>query len=192
LNSRAAGRAGRRDARSVLAADAFVTLTSGTGAAGTDSGKPKAKPYSPDLVLVCDLNAYRRGHTHPGEPCHIVGGGPIPVSVVRELERDAFLKAVLHDGINVHTVAHVGRRRPAHLETALLLGAPPDFAGVECRELGCDRQYGLEWDHVEPVANGGLTSFENLKPECKPHHWDKTERDRKAGKLRGTSEAKPP
>ena len=31
-----------------------------------------------DAVLVVDINAYRRGHAHEGEPCHVVGGGPIP------------------------------------------------------------------------------------------------------------------
>src|SRR2546428_14190975 len=98
---RAARREGRREARSVLAADAFVKLTS---AAAAEAGRSKAR--SADLVLVCDLNAYRRGHAHEGEACHIVGGGPIPVSVARELEKDAFLKVVLHDGVNVHTVAH--------------------------------------------------------------------------------------
>jgi len=164
--SRAARPAHCDDPRVALAADAFVALVNGACAA---AGKAKGA----DLVLVCDLNAYRRGHTHDGEPCHIVGGGPIPVAVARELARDAFLKVVLHDGVTVHTVAHFGRHRPAHLETALSLGAPPDFEGVTCAERGCDRRYGLEWDHVDPVANGGETSIANLKPECKPHHWDK-------------------
>src|SRR2546428_9590579 len=58
---RAARREGRREARSVLAADAFVKLTS---AAAAEAGRSKAR--SADLVLVCDLNAYRRGQTPPG------------------------------------------------------------------------------------------------------------------------------
>src|SRR5262249_31104021 len=140
----------------------------------------------------CDVNAYRRGHTHDGEACHIVGGGPIPVGVVRALEEDAFLKAVLHDGVNIHTVAHFGRHRPAHLETALRLGAPPDFDRITCREDGCERRYGLEIAHVDPCANGGPTSLANLRPECKPHHWDKTERDRRAGLLSGKRRTRAP
>jgi hypothetical protein len=146
-------------------------------------GNGKAK--SADVVIVADLRAYRRGHAHPGEPCHIVGGGPIPVRVARELARDAFLKAVLHDGVAVQTVAHFGRHRPAHLETALALGAPPDFDGVTCTQLGCDRKHGLQWDHLDPYANGGPTSMANLKPKCVPHHCDKTESDRRAGLLGG-------
>ena len=115
--------------------------------------------------------------------CHIVGGGPIPVEIARELEKDALLKVVLHDGVNIHTVAHLGRYRPAELETALMLGKPPAFDGLTCDTEGCDRRYGLEWDHVDPVANDGVTSYENVGPQCWPHHQDKTERDRKAGLL---------
>jgi hypothetical protein len=184
---RAARRGKRRETRAALMADAFVAVTTPPG-----DDSPRAPRSQTDLVLVVELNAYRRGHTHPGEPCHIVGGGPIPVSVARELGRDAFLKAVLHDGVNVHTVAHFGRRRPAHLETALRLGAPPEFDGIECSELGCDRKYGLEFDHVDPCANGGQTSFANLKPECKPHHRNKTERDRSAGLLNGGGRPRAP
>jgi hypothetical protein len=103
--------------------------------------------------------------------------------MVRELAKDAFLKAVLHDGVAIHTVAHFGRHIPATLRTALELGAPPDFEGVTCDEVGCDRRHGLEWDHVDPVANGGLTSLENLRPRCGPDHREKTEADRAAGLL---------
>jgi hypothetical protein len=187
---RIARREGRREARSVLAADAFVELLS--PAAEPADGTSKPPPRSAEVVVVCDLNAYRRGHTHAGEVCHIVGGGPIPVSVARELAKDAFLKAVLHDGVNIHTVAHFGRHRPARLETALMLGAPPEFEGVTCTQIGCDRRYGLEWDHVDPCANGGETSLANLKPECKPHHWEKTERDREAGLLGRSPPARGP
>ncbi len=156
------------------AARAFAQVIAGNG-----SGKAAAA----DVVIVCDLNAYRRGHAQAGEPCHIVDGGPIPVSVVRELAEDAFLKAVLHDGVNVHTVAHFGRHRPAVLQTALDLGAAPAFEGVTCTD--CDRKYHLQWDHVDPCANGGVTSLGNLTPRCPPCHHAKTERDRKHGLLRG-------
>lgn len=163
--------------RSALAAQAFVRLVE-TG------GKVKAK--SADLVIVCDLQAYRRGHAHEGEPCHLVGGGPIPVTLARELGQDAFLKAVLHTGTEIHTIAHFGRKTSAVLRTALMLAAPPVFDGVTCSVPGCDRRYGLEQDHLDPVANGGVTSFANIRPKCKPHHWIKTEEDRRAGLLRGT------
>jgi hypothetical protein len=146
-----------------------------------------------DTVIVCDLRAYRRGHTHDGELCHIIGGGPIPVWLAREMSDDAFLKAVLHDGVNLHTIKHFGRHISAELRTALELGELPDFDGAVCSEEGCDRRYGLEWDHYTPIANGGETSYRNVGPKCKPHHWDKPDRDRRAGRHRGRPrEPRPP
>lgn len=177
---RDAKRCGNAERWEQHAADALVAMAD-------DRAEPadRSSSRAPDLVIVCNLPAWRRGHTHDGDRCHVVGGGPIPVAVARELARDAFLKAVLHDGVNIHTVAHFGRHIPAHLRTALDLGPLPDLDGVTCLAEHCDRRYHLEWDHDDPVANGGATSFENMKPRCKADHWEKTERDRKAGRLGG-------
>jgi hypothetical protein len=161
--------------RSALAAQAFARMI--------ETGGGKGKANRADLVIVCDLQAYRRGHTQESEPCHIVGGGPIPVTLAKELGRDAFLKAVLHDGTEIHTIAHFGRRYPAVLQTALDLGAPPKFNGNVCAAPGCHRRYHLQRDHIDPVANGGKTSYANNQPLCPPDHRIKTEHDRKAGLL---------
>jgi len=173
---RRARREGNREAREAHAADALIQIATGGG---------QGKARSADLAIVCDLRAFRRGHAHPDEPCHLVGGGPIPVTLVRELSEDAFIKAVIHDGTRIDTVVHYGRHIKAELRTALELGAVPDFDGVSCIEAGCDRRYHLEWDHVDPRANRGPTSYANLEPRCYPHHREKTERDRRAGLLRG-------
>jgi hypothetical protein len=171
---RAARRDGRDESRAALAADAFAAMLAGTG---------RGHAYRADLVIVGDRRAYGRGHAHPGELSHIVGGGPIPISRVRELADDAFLKVVLHDGVRIDTVAHFGRHISAELRTALELGSPPDFDGAACVDLGCGRRYGLEWDHVDPLAHGGPTSHDNLVARCWPHHHEKTEQDRAAGLL---------
>jgi hypothetical protein len=171
---KAAGSRGREEPFEAHAADALVRLLSGE--ASTCRGRT-------DLTLVCDLAAFRRGHSHPGETCHIVGGGPAPVSWVRDMAGDAFLKAVLHDGTRIETVAHFGRHIPAKLRTALELGGAPEFRGAVCTEPGCGRRYGLQWDHANPIANEGITSFDNLQPLCYQHHAEKTERDRQAGLL---------
>jgi len=173
--------------RSVLAAQAFVKMI--------QNGGGKGKANRADLVIVLDLQAYRRGHTHEGESCHIIGGGPIPVSLAKELGKDAFLKAVLHTGTEIHTIAHFGRRYPAVLQTALDLGAPPEFNGNICAAPGCDRRYHLQRDHIDPHANGGLTSYANNQPLCPPDHRIKTEQDRKAGLLhrrKSKPETRPP
>ncbi len=178
----AASRA-RRDARSAdntsaepwdrYAADALVALT-----AGRDTDKRSERA---ELVIVCDLFAWRRGHTHPGEVCHLVDGGPVPVDLAHELARDAFVAAVLHDGVNIHAVQRFGRYLPVELRTALDLGPVPQFTGRQCAD--CGRRWGLQYDHVDPVANHGPTSYANIEARCWPCHQDKTERDRKAGLL---------
>jgi hypothetical protein len=171
---REAKRAGAQEGRDAHAADALMKLVAGGG---------KGKAHSADLVIVCDLRAFRRGHAHPDEPVHLIGGGPVPVSVVKELAEDAFLKAVVHDGTRIDTVVHYGRHIKAEVRTALNLGAPPDFDGVTCAAAGCDRRYHTEIDHKDPKANWGPTAFENLQALCYPHHQEKTARDRRAGLL---------
>jgi hypothetical protein len=163
---------GQREPFDALTADALVAVASGDG----ERRSPRV-----ELVVVCDINAWRRGHAHPGEVCHIVDGGPVPVQVAKELAEDAFLKAVLHDGVAVHTIKHFGRHIPTELRTALDLGPAPTFAGAQCAD--CGRRFGLEYDHVDPVANHGPTSLANLQPRCWPDHQAKTERDRQAGLL---------
>lgn len=155
------------------AADALVQATREDGDLGPRGGT--------DLVIVCDLFAFRRGHAQDGEPCHLVGGSPVPVGLARDFADDAFVKAVLHDGVTVHTVKHFGRRLSAELRTALTLGPAPAFPGPSCAD--CGRRYGLELDHVDPLAHGGPTSYANLAHRCFPCHQAKTERDRKAGLL---------
>lgn len=170
---RAAG--SRRERFEAHAADALAALVAGSC--------PDTNSRNTELVVVCDLFAWRRGHTHDGEVCHIIGGGPIPVDVAKELSAtDAFVKAVLHDGTNVHTIKHFGRHIPATLRTALDLGPVPAFDGRAC--VDCGRRWGLEHDHIDPVANGGPTEYSNIQSRCWQDHQIKTERDRKAGLLR--------
>ncbi|MCU1463505.1 MAG: protein of unknown function endonuclease [Acidimicrobiales bacterium] len=165
-------RAGRPEPRERHAADALERMVAGRG---------KGNAARADVVFVCDVRAYQRGHAHAGESCHIAGAGPVPVGTIHDAMRDAFVKGVLHDGTKIDTVAHYGRHINAEIRTALELGEPPDFDGVVCCEPGCGRRFGLEFDHVDPRANHGETSLENLAPRCRPHHRDKSERDRQRG-----------
>ena len=173
---RAARKAGNTEARETHAADALLRLVKGGG---------KGRASRADAVYVCDLRAAARGHTDGDELCHVLGGGPVPVDVVRRAAVDAFVKVVVRDGTKVDAIVHYGRHIPALLRTVLELGDPERLDGAVCVEDGCDRRHDLEWDHDEPVANDGPTSYENLKARCRPDHWAKTERDRKAGKLGG-------
>ena len=208
---RAAGSGARLEPRAAYAADALVAMLGGCSSRGgasdaggavdargaADGGLAKPRPAGSarrevDVVLVADVRTLARGRSQAGEPCHVIGGGPVPVSVVRDALEDAFVKLVTHDGERVQEVVHVGRKLPAVLRTALELGAPPTFDGVACVEDGCDRRLGLEWDHVDPVANDGVTSLDNLEPRCRPCHRAKTEHDRAAGLLAGRGAHAPP
>ena len=173
---------GRDEAREAHAHDALAQMLEEGGAGAGTGGKRGSRA---DCVFVVDLGAFRRGHAHDGEACHLMGSGPLPVWLLKDLAQDAFLKVVLHDGVAIHTVCHLGRHIPAHLRTALELGEPPGFGGVTCSVSGCGRRHGLEWDHEDPVAHAGPTSFENLDPKCWGHHQDKTAQDRRAGLLDG-------
>src|SRR5579863_6499164 len=171
---------GERERFEAYAADALAAMATGEG---------PARSARADLVIVCDISAWRRGHAHPGEVCQVIGGGPIPVELAHELGKDAFLKAVLHDGVAGHTIKHFGRHFPAELRTALDLGPVPAFTGAQCVE--CGSRFGLEYDHVNPVANNGETSLSNVQPLCWDDHQAKTERDRQAGLL-GPARPYPP
>jgi hypothetical protein len=162
------------EASEAYAADALVDMFSNTG----DS---KRSP-NVELSIVCDIRAWRRGHVHEGEPCHIVDGGPITVELAKELAKDAFVNGILHDGVDMIKLARFGRHIPAHLRAALDLGGPPDFDGKKCAD--CGKRHRLQIDHVDPVANGGPTKLDNLKPRCYTDHKTKTEQDRKAGLLK--------
>lgn len=178
--------AAARESSLAYAADALLTLTDGSGSpagegrAGRRGGRRTAKV---EAVVVIDLPALLRGRVRAGERCHVLGVGPVPVGVVRSMMANAFIKGVVSDGVDIRKVRHFKRYRQTELRTALGLGPLPALNGVVCVADGCDRTLGLEWDHVDPVANRGPTSADNLVPLCAPHHREKTARDRAAGLL---------
>ncbi|MFN2556523.1 MAG: hypothetical protein ABR592_06540, partial [Nitriliruptorales bacterium] len=157
---------------------ALVTILS----AGDGGGPSQTRP---DLVVVVDLDALRRGHTHAGDRCHIPGVGPLPVNVARRIASDAFLKAAVVEGCEIRKVKHFGRPSQPSYAPPSSWGPPPELDGAVCVEEGCGRRDGLEWDHVEPPARRGPTSYHNPEPRCRAHHRDKTDRDRQAGLLFG-------
>lgn len=178
---RAARAEGSTEPWEAHAADALAAmLGADAGAAGGGVGvarRTKTKTKA-EVVFVIDLRTFRTG-THDDTVCHIVGGGPVPPDIVRTMAKDAFLKAVFHDGVTIHTVSHLGRYIPAELRTALELGEPPDFDGIRCS--GCGKRFRLQWDHVDPVCAGGLTTYDNQDPKCWDCHTRKSAAERAAG-----------
>jgi len=81
---------------------------------------------------------------------------------------DAFVTAVVSDGVDVSTVAHLGRRPTAHQRSALEVRDP------ECVVGGCHVRVGLEIDHVEPWSATRITKLDALARLCRFHHAQKT------------------
>ena len=160
---KAARKSGEYATPEAYAADALMALCA-ERTAGV------AKPTRPSAVMNIriDIDALKRGHTEHGEICEIAGVGPIPVADATEYLGEAFLKLLVLDGVNIKTVAHMGRAIPAPLRTAL------EERDRVCQVPTCDMTIGLEIDHIKPFAEGGAASLENLVRLCKRHHLQKT------------------
>jgi hypothetical protein len=126
--------AGSREPREAYMADAFVNLVLGDG---TNKGVKHT------VHVVIDQAALVRGNTVDGERCEIPGVGPVHVEWVRSLLGSAFLTAVIKEGRDITTVAHLGRHVPAEVRTAMIVG------GRECDVEGCECRGYLEIDHSE-------------------------------------------
>jgi hypothetical protein len=137
-----------------------------------DNSKKRRRGTPPRAVVICrvDLSALQRGEVMSGEMCEIPGVGPVPVSVVRELFGDCFLKFIITKGVDIQSVVHYGRYPRAHQRTAL------QFRDPCCVVPGCGRTFGLQYDHTDPFGQGGPTSLDNLARLCTPHHAMKTHR----------------
>jgi len=156
-------------------ADAYAALLCG-------SGKGRAK--RPELVVLVSHDVAKRGwrDVRDGEVCKIPGVGPVSPQVAKEIAQDAFLNGVFYDGVDLRNFARWTRNIPVEVAVALELGPPPSFDGVSC--VDCGNRFKTEFDHVQPHGAKGPASNGNLKPRCWSCHQAKTQRDRKAGKLK--------
>ena len=160
---RQAQKDGRREEPKNYAADAFAAVVTGGGVVGS-----KAKSRGTEVVVLVSREALLRGKVdkEADELCEVPGFGAIPVSRAKELMADCFLKGVLVDGKKIVTVKHFGRRRPAELDTALLVRSVLEEGQVICKVEGCGHTAWIQWDHAHPFALGGPTSEANLNPMC--------------------------
>ena len=156
-------------------ADAYAALLQAKG---------RGRSRRPELVVLVSHEVAKRGWTdvRKGEMCKIPGVGPVSPRVAREIAADAFLSGVFFDGKDLRQFARWSRHIPVEVEVALELGEPPAFEGIVC--VDCGNRFRTEFDHVEPFVARGPTSTGNLKPRCWTCHRNKTESDRKTGKLR--------
>jgi len=91
----------------------------------------------------------------------------VPVDVaIGAILAGAFVKVVLHDGVDVAKVKHVGRTIPGELKTAIV-----ERDGARCVRPGCGSSHRLEVHHyVCDFAKGGATSYSNLATVCSFDH----------------------
>ena len=160
---KAARKSGNHETPEAYAADALMALCDAKTASTTKTGRPNVV-----MNIRVDLAAIKRGRTEHGEVCEIAGVGPIPVATAIEYLGEAFLKLLILDGVDIKTVAHMGRHIPAPLRTAV------EERDRVCQVPTCDMTIGLEIDHIVPFAEGGPASLENLVRLCKRHHLQKT------------------
>jgi hypothetical protein len=88
--------------------------------------------------------------------------------MARDLANDSFLRLVFHRAGDIRSVSHLGRTINRTLRTALVQ------RDRTCVVPGCGATFGLEIDHVIPVAEGGPTELNNLALLCHHHHFLKT------------------
>ena len=174
-----ARKSGNHERPEAYAADALMALCE--RASDKASGGGTTKTTRPNVVMNIrvDIDALKRGRTEDGELCEIAGVGPIPVATATEYLGEAFLKLLVVDGVDVRTVAHMGRAIPAPLRTAI------EERDRVCQVPTCDVTLGLEIDHIKPFAEGGAASLENLVRLCKRHHLQKTHDGYRLEKLAG-------
>ena len=126
------------------------------------------RPPTCSVMVRVDLSALLRGHAVEGELCEIDGQGPIPVPMARDMANDSFLRLVFHRAGDIRAVSHLGRTINRTLRTALV------HRDRTCVVPGCGVSFGLEIDHVIPVAENGPTALDNLALLCGHHHFLKT------------------
>jgi hypothetical protein len=170
-----ARRAGRRETRDTLAADALIEALGGYPGGSCESGSSGGRASSPApgamVRFVVDLEAFFRGEAVGGERCEIPGVGSVPVAMARAVLGDALLELVIRHGVDVVSVTNLGRAVPSAIRRALEERDP------RCVVPGCEVTKGLEIDHWQvDFAAGGPTELWNLARICHRHHAMKSYR----------------
>ena len=138
---------------------------------GDPAGRPTFCRPRALVRVVVSAEALLRGHVGPGETCEILGSGPVPVSLARELIPDAILELVVTKGVDVTTVVSDSRYVRKALRIAL------EQRDQVCVVPHCNVSYPLERDHWQvDYANHGPTELDNLARLCLWHHHQKTDK----------------
>jgi hypothetical protein len=161
---------GRREPWEAYAADALLAIIREWSAGSTVDAPNKSSSSATKVIVRVDWDALTRGRVHDGELCEIAGVGPVPVTWVRDLlaTGDPFVTAILTKGVDVCTVAHLGRKPTAFQKTALQWLMPT------CTVAGCNNTENIEYDHRDDWAKTHRTPTDGLDGLCPPDHDLKT------------------
>jgi hypothetical protein len=145
-------------------ADGADSEADGAGGVGGSGSPPR--PVNPGKPLVQVLMPFSTLIGADDQPCELVGHGPIPAGLAREIATDAVLKRLVYDPLSGTVLDH-GRttyRPPAGLA---------DFVkarDVYCRGPICRRRaLDGHLDHITPYPHGP-TNDKNLQGCCGHEH----------------------
>ncbi|MBX6370752.1 MAG: DUF222 domain-containing protein [Acidothermus sp.] len=134
------------------------------------SGRPmtRAAKREVELQLVVDLPTLLGLADNPAE---VIGYGPLPASLARELAVDAKWRRLVTEPVTGYALDYgtTVYRPPKALVEYLLV------RDRRCRFPGCNKPGSLcDVDHVTPAARGGPTAASNMILLCRRHHRAKT------------------
>src|SRR6202020_2831024 len=120
--------------------DAVEQAGAGAPPASTQRRRRKKLAGSPARIMIrVDLDTLLRGIPLEGELCEIIGYGPIPVSVIKQLAtQNPFIAGILTKTTHLLGVYHHRRHPNTHQKTAL------DFLYPTCAAAGCTARTGLQ------------------------------------------------
>ncbi|HUQ63914.1 MAG TPA: DUF222 domain-containing protein [Acidimicrobiales bacterium] len=125
--------------------------------------------YNARLLGRFDVEAFVRGYPIEGEMVELVGYGPIPVAAMRDMieSGNPFLVAIATKGVDVVSVAHIGRKFTAHQHSAL------DWLYPTCAAKGCGKP-AQETDHRADWSKTHVSLLTQADRYCSRHHYLKT------------------
>ena len=99
----------------------------------------------------------------------LTDGTPLSDHAVTALLPEGFVSLLLHDNQGRPIDASPRRRLPTRRQQRVL-----DQIDPECRQPGCQATAFLQYDHIQPYAQGGPTVLANLQRLCGPHNRART------------------
>ncbi len=143
----------RRESNKAYRHDALMRLVTGAATSADKSGRGE---------VIIRVDATRLAGA--GGMCEM-STGEVPVDeAIGAILAGAFIKIVLHDGVDITKVSHLGRHIPAELKTAIK-------ERDQFRCVHCGSTHRLETHHYKiDVARRGPTAYWNLATLCKYCH----------------------